>query len=359
MVNLDLAMPLALLTVMLTAFFLNKRSEKKIKEVFQEREFQTKDIIFLVIILTITISIIALISALYPSHIFQNIILSVFTFSYSMLLFVFFYLFSNLTKKNAQMFSLIFCLIGFFAGTISFLDPFYDSFALIRATSFYILGIFALSVIFYEYKNEKCEERWFIAIQPVVLYILFFVFFNIVYSGISIWSPILLNIYGLLFAVLIILYLGSMFTWKTAFIFAVLLTIVDIILVLGTGSMVVAAQQFTNLGLPVLVRLPNIPFNYVDGVLLSRGLGLGDFFFAGILSLETLKKYGKKTGVIAAISMTISFGVFEAFLPKIIQSLEPILQHEISGFPGTLMIICGWLPIVVWKALSKNKNQGN
>jgi len=352
MANLDIAMPTALLVVILVAFFLNKKSEGKLKDALEEKEFQTKDVIFLVVMITITISAIAFISLLNPGQIFQNIILSVFMFSYSMLLFVFSYLFSNLERKKAQIFSLVFCLIGFSVGTISLLEPFVDNISFIRALSFYIFGFFALSVIIFEFKNKKHNEKWFIAFQPTVLFVLFFVFYNLAYDGISVWSPILLNVYGFLFAVLIILYLGSMFTWKTTFIFAILLTVVDIILVLGTGSMVVAAQQFTELGLPVLVRLPNIPLKYIDGMLLSRGLGLGDFFFAGILGLQTYKKYGKKIGVLSAITMTVSFGIFEAFLPEIIEFLEPILQREIGGFPGTLMIICGWLPIVVWKNIN-------
>ncbi len=355
MANLDLAMPIALLAVILVAFFLNKKSEKKLKGVLEEKEFQTKDIIFLVVMITITISAIAFISLLNPGQIFQNIILSVFMFSYSMLLFLFSYLFSNLERKKAQIFSLFFCLIGFFVGTISLLEPFLDNLSFIRALSFYFFGFFALSVIIFEFKNKKYNEKWFIAIQPTFLFVLFFVFFNLAYNGISVWSPILLNFYGFLFAVLIILYLGSMFAWKTTFIFAILLTVVDIILVLGTGSMVVAAQQFTELGLPVLVRLPNIPLKYVNGILLSRGLGLGDFFFAGIIGIQTYKKYGKNIGVLSAIFMTVSFGIFEAFLPEIIEFLEPILQREIGGFPGTLMIICGWLPIVVWKILVSTK----
>ena len=355
MANLDLAMPTALLVVILVAFFLNKKSEGKLKDALEEKEFQTKDVIFLVVMITITISAIAFISLLNPGQIFQNIILSVFMFSYSMLLFVFSYLFSNLERKKAQIFSMVFCLIGFSVGTISLLEPFSDNLSFIRALSFYMFGFFALSVIIFEFKNKNHNEKWFIAIQPTVLFVLFFVFYNLAYDGISVWSPFLLNVYGFLFAVLIILYLGSMFTWKTTFIFAILLTVVDIILVLGTGSMVVAAQQFTDLGLPVLVRLPNIPLKYVDGILLSRGLGLGDFFFAGILGLQTYKKYGKKIGILSAISMTVSFGIFEAFLPEIIKFLEPILQREIGGFPGTLMIICGWLPIVVWKILVTTK----
>lgn len=357
MVNLDLAMPIALLAVMLTVFFLNKRTEKKIKGALEEKEFRTKDVILLVMMITVTISVIAFISLLNPGQIFQNIILIGFMFVYSMLLFSFSSLFSDMKKRNAKIFSLVFCIIGFFAGTLSLLQPFVDDLSFIRALSFYFFGLFAFSAFIFESKTEKSGERWYIALQPTVLFILFFVFFNLFYKGLPIWSPILLNVYGLIFAVLIILYVGSMFTWKTTFVFAVLLTIVDIILVLGTGSMVVAANQFIELGLPVLVRLPNIPLNSVDGVLLSSGLGLGDFFFAGILGIQTLKKYGKKVGIIAAISMTISFGIFEAFLPEIINFLESILQTQIGGFPGTLMIICGWLPIVVWKKFTSNKNQ--
>jgi hypothetical protein len=156
---------------------------------------------------------------------------------------------------------------------------------------------------------------------------------------------------------LIILYLGSLFTWKTVLVFAVLLTIVDIILVLGTGSMVVAAQQFTGLGLPVLVQLPNVPLVFSSNGPLFRGIGLGDFFFAGILALQTFKKFGKKTGYVAVVAMAISFAVFEAFIPEIAVALEPILHRQIGGFPGTLMIILGWLPVVAWKMLSERKQK--
>jgi len=128
--------------------------------------------------------------------------------------------------------------------------------------------------------------------------------------------------------------------------------------VLGTGSMVVAAQQFTGLGLPVLVFLPNVPIiQTTQGVLLFRGLGLGDFFFAGILALQTFKKFGKRAGYASVVAMTISFAVFEAFLPEIVRLLEPLLQREIGGFPGTLMIILGWVPVVAWKMLSERKQK--
>jgi hypothetical protein len=126
----------------------------------------------------------------------------------------------------------------------------------------------------------------------------------------------------------------------------------------------VAAQQFTGLGLPVLVYLPNVPLiTAPQGALgffgfLPRGLGLGDFFFAGIIALQTFKKFGKKTGYISVVAMTLSFAIFEAFLPEISNALEPILNRPIDGFPGTLMIILGWLPVAAWKILGeRNKKQ--
>jgi hypothetical protein len=131
----------------------------------------------------------------------------------------------------------------------------------------------------------------------------------------------------------------------------------DIILVIGTPIMVGAANQFTGLGLPVLVYLPNIPFVYsAQGAILSRGLGLGDFFFAGVLAVQTFNKFGKKTALIAAVTMAVAFGIWEAFLPDIIAGLTPIVGRNIQGFPGTLMIISGWAPIVALKLfIQRNK----
>ena len=101
----------------------------------------------------------------------------------------------------------------------------------------------------YEQKRSIAKERWYIAIQPPAIFLLLFVFFNLIYGGaVNVWQPFIMDIFGFTFAILIILYLGSMFTWKTVGLFAILLTILDIILVIGTGTMVDAAQTFTGLG---------------------------------------------------------------------------------------------------------------
>src|SRR3989304_4200232 len=288
MVTLDLAMPIALFAVATTALFLNKRVEGKLKTTFEERELRTRDVILLVVMITVAISTIAYVSLLNPGQIFQNIILIVFIFSYSLLLFTFSYIFSNMQRNRAQLFSLGFGIASLIAGTVSLTGPFADGLTFYRALAFYGLAAFAFFSLIIDTKKTDAKERWYIAVQPPAL----FVFFNLAYDGTPVWYPVLLDVFALTFAVLIILYLGSLFTWKTALVFAVLLTIVDIILVLGTGSMVVAAQQFTGLGLPVLVYLPNVPLVVAPQGFLSffgflpRGLGLGDFFFAGILALQ-------------------------------------------------------------------------
>jgi hypothetical protein len=43
--------------------------------------------------------------------------------------------------------------------------------------------------------------------------------------------------------------------------------------------------------------------------------------------------------------MSVSFAVFEVLL----------MNSQLGAFPGTLMIICGWLPVVAWKMLAERK----
>jgi len=358
MANLDIAMPLALLAVSTVALILNERTEEKLKTALEKRELRTRDVVMLVAMIVVAVSVMGYVSIIDPGQIFQNIILLVFLFSYSMLLFIFAYLFSGMKRKRAQLFSLCFAIVGLLVGMISLVEPFADGLTHYRAVAFFGLAAFALVSLIINSKKTETEERIYLAIQPSALFVLLFVFFNIFYDGAPVWAPAILDFFALAFAVLIILYLGSLFSWKTVLLFAVLLTVADIILVLVTGTMIDAAEQFTGLGLPVLVYLPNVPFVFSpEGTLLFRGLGLGDFFFAGILALQTVKKFGKQAGYAALVAMTISFAIFEAFLPEVLNFLEPLLQREVGGFPGTLMIILGWVPVVVWKILSDNKQK--
>jgi hypothetical protein len=359
MPSLDIAMPIALFVVLTVAMLLNKRVQGKLMATVEQKEFKIKDIILLVVFIAIAITVIALTTMYAPGQIFQNILMIVFLGSYTMLLFTFSYVFSKITKMRAQLISVGFGVASLIAALASLLGPLSDSYVIYRAIAFFVLFGFCFGAIIFEQKKTvEDKSRWYVAVQPPALFVLLFVFFNFLYDGtLQVWFPILMDVFGFTFAILIILYLSSMFSWKTVGLFAVLLTILDIILVIGTGTMVVAAKQFTGLGLPVLVYLPNVPFVYsTTGVLLNRGLGLGDFFFAGVLAVQTFNKFGKKTAFIAAVAMAIAFGIWEAFLADIITGLIPIVGRNIQGFPGTLMIISGWVPIVAYKLLtSRNK----
>jgi hypothetical protein len=149
----------------------------------------------------------------------------------------------------------------------------------------------------------------------------------------------LLDLFGTVFAVLIILYLGSLFTWKTSLIFVGLITVMDIILVLFTGSMVSAARHVSGLRLPMLISVPTVPAILTEWGTLYMSLGLGDFFFTGLIGIQTLKKFGKGFAFLSVVTMSMSFFIFEVLM----------LNYGWRAFPGTVMIICGWIPLVLWK----------
>ncbi len=360
MPTLDLAMPIALFVVVAVAMFLNRKVEGKLMATVEERQFKTRDIILLVVFMAIVISVIAYSSLVAPEQVFQRVFLLIFLGSYTMLLFTFSYIFSNLTKKRAQLISLGFGSVSAIAGAVSLLGPLSDSFTVYRTIAFFSLAIFCFGTIILEQKKMVSKARWYVAAQPPALFLLLMIFFNVIYGGaVQVWYPLLMDVFGFTFAILIILYLSSMFSWKTVGLFAILLTIMDIILVIGTGTMVQAANQFTGLGLPVLVYLPNVPLiPAISGNInffgfAPRGLGLGDFFFAGVLAVQTFKKFGKKTAIVAVVAEAVAFGIWEAFLPDILAFLNPIVGRNIGGFPGTLMILSGWAPVVIWKVLSE------
>lgn len=350
MPTLDLAMPTALLVVVLVAMFLNKRAEGKLMATVEQKEFKTRDVVLLIVFIAIVISVIAYTTMIDPGEVFPNVLMVIFLSSYATLLFTFSYVFSNLRKLRAQMLSVGFGVASLIAGLVSLTGPFADAYMLYRVIAFFALTACCFAVVVFEQKKAVFKERWYIAAQPPALFVLLFVFFNVIYAGSApVWFPFLLDVFAFTFAILIIMYLSSMFSWKTVGIFAGLLTVMDVILVF-TGPMVAAAQTFTGLGLPVLVYLPNLPILLTQtGAVAFRGLGLGDFFFAGILAVQTYKKFGKKAGIISAIAMALAFGIWEAFLPEITKFFN------IGGFPATVCIISGWLPIAAYYLLTNRR----
>ncbi|MEM3464134.1 MAG: hypothetical protein QXL91_04645 [Candidatus Bathyarchaeia archaeon] len=330
----DIAMPLTLFAVTTIATLLNDKVERKLKMTFEEREFGVKDAVILVAAISVTISLMVFVP--------QMAVMTIFLFAYASLLFIFTYIFSDFRKIRAQLFCGAFFAISFVAATVSLFSmdvlgrlPAYGAAAL-----FSLLG-FSFIALIYEEIRTSFRRRWYLAIMPSALFIILYAF----YSRSPVWFPYLLNMYGVVFAILVILYLGALFTWKTTLIFAGLLTVADIILVLVTRAMVSAATHVTALRLPVLVTLPTIPEIATRWGVLYISLGLGDFFFAGLIAVQTYKKYGRQLAVLSAVAMAASFFIFEAL----------ILTFNLRAFPGTLMIICGWLPLPLLKALKTSK----
>jgi len=334
MLSFDIALPAALFSVTLIAILLNKRIEGKIKATFEEREFRIRDAILLVALISVAISVIIFVP--------QEAITIVFLFAYSTLLFISSYTFSDMQKRKAQLFCLIFGLIALAVGTTALLDPFTDSMLFTGGLATYGLASFALLAILYEQRRKSARERWYTAVLPPAFFLVLYLF----YRGTPIWVPYFFNIFAITFAVLITLYLASLFTWRIVFIFAGLLTVMDIILVFGTGTMGQAAVTLLDLRLPIAVVLPRIP---IQDALRFSALGLGDFFFAGLLATQTYKKFGEKTAVISALIMAFFLG-----LTYTIQA-----YYKIEFFPATLSIICGWLPVVIWKLVAERKAKNN
>ncbi|MEM3565343.1 MAG: hypothetical protein QXK18_00505 [Candidatus Bathyarchaeia archaeon] len=326
----DFAMPLTLFAVTLAATFLNDKVERKLKITFEEREFGVKDAVLLVTAISVAVSLMVFVP--------QMAIMTMFLFAYAALLFIFTYIFSDLRRIKAQLFCAGFFTVSFIAATVSLFNmSVLGGLSAYGAAAFYCMLGFSFIALTYEETRTKTGRRWYLAFLPSALFIILYVF----YSGSPIWFPFLLNMYGILFAILITLYLGTLFTWKTTLIFAGLLTVADVILVLITGTMVSAATHVSALRLPVLVIMPTVPVITTSWGILYMSLGLGDFFFAGLITVQTCKKYGRQLALLAAVAMATSFFIFEAV----------ILNFNLRAFPGTLMIICGWLPLLLLKDL--------
>jgi len=339
--NLDIAMPLTLFAVTMTAMFLNKKVDRKLKSTLEEREFRVRDAVLLVAAMSVMISLIVFVP--------QTAVMIMFLFAYSMLLFIFTYLFSDFKKNGAKIFCVTFLVFSFLAATISLVSFGVSGPVAYGALGFYCLFAFAFLALVYEESRVDTGERWYLAVLPPASFICLYLFF----SRTPLWFPYLLDLFAVVFAVLIILYLGSLFTWKTSLIFVGLLTVMDIILVLYTGTMVSAARHVFTLRLPILISVPTVPMILTEWGWLYMSLGLGDFFFAGLIGIQTMKKFGRDFAVLSVVAMAISFFIFEILM----------LNYGLRAFPGTLMIISGWVLLVLWKMLrgltrSMNEEKG-
>ncbi len=340
MLTFDVSMPLLLFAVTIAALVLSRRVGPKLNSAFEERELKTRDSVLFVVLIAVAVSIVVFVP--------QMALIAVFLFSYCALLFTFSFLFSSLTRRRAQVFFGLVGLAALTAGVVALLNGYSDRLLMLYGGLAAVgLAACAFVAVVYEQFKKEGSSRWYLAVFPPVLFLV--VFFLFMFEPVPLLTLVLVDVFGVLFTVLITLYLASLFTWKVTFIFAVLLTIMDIFLVLVTGFMVQAAEHVAGLNLPVLVSLPTIPLIVTTNGIRFLSLGLGDFFFAGTLATQTFKKYGKKAALVSAVAMTLSFAIFEAAL----------LSTDFGAFPGTVMIIVGWLPVVAWKLVSERKTKSN
>ncbi len=334
--NFDVLMPTILFVVTLVAMFLGRKGETKLKSTVEGREFKTRDSAIMVIMIAVAVSVVMFV---------PNIaIMALFLFSYCSLLFTVSYAFSDMKPKRTTAFMVGFILASIVAGTVGFFVISSDLrvFGTLSFAAYATLAGLALVYITI-HPPVKPSPKWYVAILSPALFLLLFAFF----SGTFIWFPYLLDAYGIIFAILIVMYMNSLFTWRTVFIFAAFITGLDIVLVWLTGTMVQAAEQISGLGLPVLVAFPTIPaISTTRGILIMR-LGLGDFFFAGVLSSQTMKRFGTKISIVALVTICVSFGLFELILLN--EQLAAALP--VQALPATLPILLGWLPVIAIKIL--------
>jgi hypothetical protein len=343
----DILFPTLLFAVTLVAMFLSRKAESKLKAAVEERELGNRDVALLVVMIAVLVSVIAFIP--------QMAIMALFLFSYSSLLFTVSYAFSDMEKRRMTLYCGVFVIISVFAAAAAFFGVVPTEVRVYGTLAFVGLAGCSLAALMYAL-HKAIKPKWYVAALSPALFLLFFVFYGQTSIGFIVpltvsfqQFPYLLDVYGLAFAVLIVVYLNSLFTWKTVFIFAALLTGLDIVLVWVTGQMVQAANAISGLGLPVLVAFPTLPVILTtEGILLLR-LGLGDLFFAGILATQALKKFGNKIAVLSALTISVSFGLFELLLLN--------FPEMVSALPATLPIVLGWLPVVGWRLLAERSKK--
>ena len=162
-------------------------------------------------------------------------------------------------------------------------------------------------------------KRWYAAAILPIVFILSYTFY---------WKLWVFNIFVAVFAVMIPLYIGALFSWKTTWVFAAVLTVMDVIQVFGTGFMGESAVKMIELKLPVALLIPTFPAGRMIG------LGLGDIFLAGLLAVQTALKENRKAGILTAAAIASALFIFEVALFNV---------AYFRFFPATVVVIAGWL----------------
>jgi presenilin-like A22 family membrane protease len=182
-----------------------------------------------------------------------------------------------------------------------------------------ILFLVACSLILFSL-TYTAVEKWYFAVLPPIIFVGLYLS--------PFWGVELVDVFAIVLAVSISVYLGGLFSWITVLVFAGLITVMDVLQVFGTRYMVHAAINFIQLRLPILIYVPTFP------VVGWAGLGLGDIFLSSLLAIQTMKKYGIRAGVASAVSIGFAFFLFETIA----------FYYEFAYFfPATLVVVFGWL----------------
>jgi len=211
-------------------------------------------------------------------------------------------------------------------------------------------------------------EKWHVALMLPAVFLLLYFFF---------WGTPQMDIIAAIFIIFVSVYLATLFEWKTLAVFAGLLTIMDIIHVFGTGFMVVSSiKMVRDLQLPIMIKVPSFPYqNLMIPGTDFMGLGLGDFFLCGLLSIQAIKKYGRRFGYIAIAFIAAAFLIFEAvqlwyfelWFSEFLNQAYPIEEAATmagtkAAMPATIFIVCGWLVALgaryVYNSLFTKKSYG-
>jgi hypothetical protein len=178
------------------------------------------------------------------------------------------------------------------------------------------IGAYSYMLFVFTYMVLK---KWYLAIVSPIVFLASYIYF---------WPLAVFNLFVVVFAVLMTIYISSFFTWKTVWAFATILTAMDIFHVYVTGFMKQAAIGMIELKLPVMLILPQFP----SGGLI--GLGLGDLFLAGLLAVQTAKKLGQKAGTLVAAMNGVAMFIFEVIAFN---------TGFADFFPATVVVVAGWL----------------
>ena len=186
-----------------------------------------------------------------------------------------------------------------------------------QAVQIGFIGAYSYMLFVFTYMALK---KWYLAVLSPIVFFVSYIYF---------WQLPMINLFVIIFAVVITVYMSSLFIWRTVWAFAAILTVMDVFQVYVTGFMKQAAIEMIKLELPVMLILPRIPLSKF-----STGLGMGDLFLAGLLAIQTAKKLGQKAGILVAAMNGIAFFIFE---------IISFNTGFADFFPATIVVVAGWL----------------